>query len=58
MISLVDIGAGLWPYAHNSKVEKYGGWWNDLVSGATNAVDGRFACGSVSNQRTTCACTV
>jgi hypothetical protein len=30
MISLVDIGAGLWPYAHNSKDATYGGWWNDL----------------------------
>jgi hypothetical protein len=30
MISLVDIGSGLWPYAHNSKDPQYGGWWNDL----------------------------
>eukprot|EP00935_MAST-01C_sp_MAST-1C-sp1_P000305 g305.t1 len=30
MISLVDIGAGLWPYAHNSKNSTFGGWWNDL----------------------------
>ena len=30
MISLVDIGAGLWPYAHNSQNKTYGGWWNDL----------------------------
>lgn len=30
MISLVDIGAGLWPYAHNSQNPTYGGWWNDL----------------------------
>ena len=33
MISLVDIGAGLWMYAHNSTNATYGGWWNDLVSG-------------------------
>ena len=26
MISLVDVGAGLWPYAHNSKDPTYGGW--------------------------------
>lgn len=30
MISLVDIGAGLWPYAHNEIDPKFGGWWNDL----------------------------
>lgn len=30
MISLVDIGSGLWPYAHNSKDPQFGGWWNDL----------------------------
>lgn len=30
MISLVDIGAGLWMYAHNSTNPLYGGWWNDL----------------------------
>ena len=31
MISLVDIGAGLWPFAHGSVNAQYGGWWNDLV---------------------------
>eukprot|EP01079_Euglenida_sp_SAG-EU17-18_P002476 gene2476-3232_t len=41
MISLLDLGAGLWPYAHNgrqalrgqlhlSKAEGGGGFWNDL----------------------------
>ena len=33
MTSLVDTGAGLWPYAHNgslSTVENGGGFWNDL----------------------------
>jgi hypothetical protein len=30
MISLVDIGSGLWPYAHNSRNKTFGGWWNDL----------------------------
>merc|ERR1719238_1892565 len=30
MTSLVDIGANLWMYAHNSTNAKYGGWWNDL----------------------------
>ena len=31
MISLVDIGAGLWPYAHTAPADDtYGGWWNDL----------------------------
>jgi hypothetical protein len=26
MISLVDAGSGLWPFAHNSKDVQYGGW--------------------------------
>jgi hypothetical protein len=30
MVSLVDIGSGLWPYAHNSTNATFGGWWNDL----------------------------
>jgi hypothetical protein len=30
MVSLVDIGSGLWPYAHNSSNATVGGWWNDL----------------------------
>jgi len=30
MVSLVDIGSGLWMYAHNSTNATYGGWWNDL----------------------------
>jgi len=30
MASLVDIGSGLWPYAHNSTNATFGGWWNDL----------------------------
>eukprot|EP00656_Telonema_subtile_P054528 TRINITY_DN8180_c0_g1_i3.p1 TRINITY_DN8180_c0_g1~~TRINITY_DN8180_c0_g1_i3.p1 ORF type:complete len:393 (-),score=65.03 TRINITY_DN8180_c0_g1_i3:99-1277(-) len=30
MTSLVDIGADLWMWAHNSSDPKYGGWWNDL----------------------------
>ena len=30
MTSLVDIGSGLWMYAHNSTNATYGGWWNDL----------------------------
>ena len=30
MMSLVDIGAGLWPYAHGSNNATFGGWWNDL----------------------------
>ena len=30
MVSLIDIGAGLWPYAHNSTNATFGGWWNDL----------------------------
>jgi alpha-galactosidase len=28
MVSLIDIGSGLWPFAHNSSGK--GGWWNDL----------------------------
>ena len=32
MTSLVDIGSGLWMYAHNSTNATYGGWWNDLDS--------------------------
>jgi len=30
MTSLVDIGADLWMYAHNSTNATFGGWWNDL----------------------------
>ena len=30
MISLVDIGAGLWPYAHGTLDEKYGGSPSDF----------------------------
>jgi len=30
MTSLVDIGAPLWPFAHNSSNPTFGGWWNDL----------------------------
>lgn len=28
MVSLVDIGSNLWPFAHNSTNATYGGWWN------------------------------
>jgi hypothetical protein len=28
MVSLVDIGSGLWVYAHNSTNATFGGWWN------------------------------
>lgn len=28
MLSLVDIGSGLWPYAHNSTNATFGGYWN------------------------------
>ncbi len=27
MVSLVDIGSGLWPFAHNSSNTTVGGWW-------------------------------
>jgi len=27
MVSLVDIGSNLWPYAHNSTNATFGGWW-------------------------------
>eukprot|EP00698_Gefionella_okellyi_P000857 TRINITY_DN10753_c0_g1_i1.p1 TRINITY_DN10753_c0_g1~~TRINITY_DN10753_c0_g1_i1.p1 ORF type:complete len:696 (+),score=95.09 TRINITY_DN10753_c0_g1_i1:1288-3375(+) len=32
MVSLVDIGSGLWSYAHNASMSATGGggWWNDL----------------------------
>ena len=30
MASLVDIGAGLWPFAHNATDPALGGWFNDL----------------------------
>jgi hypothetical protein len=30
MLSLVDIGSGLWSYAHNASNATVGGWWNDL----------------------------
>ena len=29
MVSLVDIGSGLWMYAHNSTNASVGGWWNE-----------------------------
>ena len=41
MISLVDIGAGLWPFAHGSVNAQYGGWWNDLVRQQPMQVDWR-----------------
>jgi len=28
MVSLVDIGSGLWPFAHTSVNVSVGGWWN------------------------------
>lgn len=31
MVSLVDIGSGLWPFAHNATATG-SGWWNDLDS--------------------------
>eukprot|EP00759_Apiculatamorpha_spiralis_P024348 PhF_6_TR27884/c0_g1_i5/m.40835/K07407/E3.2.1.22B, galA, rafA; alpha-galactosidase len=44
MVSLVDIGSGLWSYAHNSTNPQYGGWWNDLdMIEIGNAPD--FLCG-------------
>ena len=30
MVSLVDIGSGIWPFAHNSTDPAYGGWFSDL----------------------------
>eukprot|EP00040_Diaphanoeca_grandis_P029876 m.175804 g.175804 ORF g.175804 m.175804 type:complete len:713 (-) comp31831_c0_seq2:101-2239(-) len=30
MITLVDTGSGLWPYAHNGSLGTAGGFWNDL----------------------------
>ena len=30
MVSLVDMGSGLWPFAHNSTNTSFGGYWNDL----------------------------
>eukprot|EP00038_Savillea_parva_P019610 m.28089 g.28089 ORF g.28089 m.28089 type:complete len:758 (-) comp4481_c0_seq1:102-2375(-) len=30
MTSLIDIGSGLWPYAHNGSLGTAGGFWNDL----------------------------
>ena len=30
MVSLVDIGSGIWPFAHNSSDPAYGGWFSDL----------------------------
>ena len=34
--SLVDIGSGLWPFAHNSTNALYGGWWNGKYSVASS----------------------
>lgn len=31
MTSLVDTGAGLWMWAHNSTNATYGGWFNECV---------------------------
>lgn len=42
MVSLVDIGSGLWVYAHNSTSSQYGGWWNDLDM--LEIGNGDFAC--------------
>ena len=45
MTSLVDIGAPLWPFAHNSSNPTFGGWWNDLdMIEVGNAPD--FVCGA------------
>ena len=44
MVSLVDIGSGLWPFAHNSTNSTVGGWWNDLdMIEVGNSPD--FSCG-------------
>jgi len=32
MLSLVDVGSGLWPYAHNASDATYGGWWSAVAS--------------------------
>ena len=45
MTSLIDIGAPLWPFAHNSSNPTFGGWWNDLdMIEVGNAPD--FVCGA------------
>jgi len=44
MISLVDTGAGLWPYAHNSQNATYGGWWNDLDMIEVRSAPSLLAC--------------
>ena len=45
MLTLIDIGSGLWPFAHNSTNSTFGGWWNDLdMLEIGNAPD--FLCGS------------
>lgn len=31
MTSLIDIGSGLWPYAHNGSLGTAGGFWNECV---------------------------
>jgi hypothetical protein len=41
MTSLVDIGSGLWMYAHNSTNATYGGWWNDVRLSRHNAAPAR-----------------
>jgi hypothetical protein len=51
MISLVDIGAGLWPFAHNSKNASLGGWWNDLDMIEIGNGGGTVQSGSVQQQR-------
>ena len=37
MMSLVDIGSGLWPWPHNGTNTTTGGYFNDLVSRAIAA---------------------
>jgi len=37
MTSLVDVGSGLWMYAHNSTNATFGGWWNDRAARAPAA---------------------
>ena len=53
MVSLVDIGSGLWMWAHNSTNSTVGGFWNDLdMIEVGNAPD--FACGADADSLARC----
>ena len=47
MISLVDIGSGLWPFAHNATNATVQGWYNDLDVSTEEDAGGCYVGGGV-----------